>query len=374
MKTLICFGTRPEAIKMAPVIHELRRQNLDFEVCVSGQHREMLDQVLEFFELVPTYDLELMQPDQSLNDFSSRLFKHFDEVLKKSKPDVVLVHGDTTTSTVIAMAAFYRNIPVAHVEAGLRTFDPHAPFPEEINRQLTARIAAYHFAPTPKARENLLKENIQEQKIFVTGNTIVDAVNNGRCRLNTLDANLLKREAGLENLNLNNFILLTGHRRENFGKGFENLCEAVKELVEEYRDLHIIFPVHLNPNVKKQIFNKLADVDRVHLIKPVTYPIMLWLIEKSLFIISDSGGIQEEAPAFGKKVLVTREFSERMEGVEAGFSILVGTNKERLIAEASLLLNEVQYDPNVKNPYGDGNAASKIVEILKRNFITKISK
>ena len=368
MKYLICFGTRPEAIKMAPVIHELRRQRITFEVCASGQHREMLEQVLEFFEIIPHHDLKLMQPDQSLNNFSSKLLSELDSVLKESQPDLVLVHGDTTTSSISAIAAFHRGIPVAHVEAGLRTFNPYAPYPEEINRQLTARIAKYHFAPTQKAKENLLKENVEEENIFVTGNTVVDALFEGRQRLRTWDKLSLKNKLGLEQPNMRNFVLVTGHRRENFGKGFQNICEALVELLKEYPELHIIFPVHLNPNVKQLVFSILASVERMHLLEPVGYPEMIWLMDNCSFIISDSGGIQEEAPAFGKKVLVTREFSERMEGVEAGYSVLVGTNKEKLIAEATLLLNNPVHIERGQNPFGDGTAAKKIIRILQEHF------
>ena len=352
---------------MAPVIQELRRQNLFFEVCVSGQHREMLEQVLEFFEIAPTYDLKLMRADQSLNNFSSKLLKDFDKVLEESQPDLTLVHGDTTTSSIAAITSFHRGIPVAHVEAGLRTFNPAAPFPEEINRQITARIAAYHFAPTSKARENLLLENIQEENIHVTGNTVVDALLDGRQRLRNWDEGILKQKIGLEQADMSNYVLVTGHRRENFGRGFANLCEAIIELLEENSNLHFVFPVHLNPNVKQQVFSILADVERVHLIEPVGYPEMIWLMENCIFIISDSGGIQEEAPAFGKKVLVTREFSERMEGVKAGYSILVGTNKQKIISEASLLLTNPQKDLDVENPYGNGKAAERIVEILMKH-------
>lgn len=365
-KILLCFGTRPEAIKMAPIIHELKRQNLHFEVCVSGQHREMLDQVLELFGIIPTYDLKLMRPDQSLNNFSSKLLTAFDKVLEESEPDLVLVHGDTTTSSISAIAAFHRGIPVAHVEAGLRTFNSQAPFPEEINRQLTARIASYHFAPTQKALENLLLENVEKEKIFITGNTIVDAVLEGKERLLRLNKQVLKKKLGLENVDLTNYILLTGHRRESFGKGFEDICEAVIEIVERHKDLRIIFPVHLNPNVKQQVYSRLAEVERVHLIEPVGYLEMVWLMENCSFIISDSGGMQEEAPAFWKKVLVTREVSERMEGVEAGYSILVGTNKVKIISEASHLLNNSSVNLEVRNPYGDGRAAEKIVNILQK--------
>ena len=353
---------------MAPVIHELGTKGLNFEVCVSGQHREMLEQVLEFFEITPTYDLKLMQPDQSLNNFSSKLLTAFDKVLEESEPDLVLVHGDTTTSSITAIGAFHRRIPVAHVEAGLRTFNPAAPFPEEINRQLTARIADYHFAPTAKARENLLLENVKENKIFVTGNTVVDALLQGRQRLKTWDGGSINDKLGPEQVHMRNYILVTGHRRENFGEGFNNLCEALVELVGKYPDLHIVFPVHLNPNVKQQVASLLANVERVHLIEPVSYPEMLWLMDNCSFIISDSGGVQEEAPAFGKKVLVTREFSERMEGVEAGYSVLVGTNKEKLIAEARLLLSNPVHIESGQNPYGDGIAAKKIVKILQENF------
>lgn len=356
---------------MAPVIQELRRQKLNFEICVSGQHREMLEQVLDFFEVAPTYNMKLMEPDQSLNSFSAKLLTAFDKVLEESKPDLVLVHGDTTTSTLAAIASFHRQIPVAHVEAGLRTFNPAAPFPEEINRQLTARIASYHFAPTPKAKENLLLENVDEEKIFVTGNTIVDALLDGSRRISQNHdwvKDFLKDTIGLEQDITGKYVLLTGHRRENFGKGFENLCEAIVELVEKYPDLHIIFPVHLNPNVRQQVFNKLGKVERIHLIDPVNYPTMLWLMKHCIFIISDSGGIQEEAPTFGKKVLVTRDFSERMEGVEAGYSILTGTNREKIVAEASLVLDRSQTDLAFENPYGDGRAAIKIIGILTKNF------
>lgn len=365
MKILLCFGTRPEAIKMAPVIYELDRQEIEYEICVSAQHREMLDHVLEFFEITPDYDLDLMRPNQSLNYLSGTLLLAFDQILEKSKPDLVIVHGDTTTSSIVSMASFHRKIPVAHVEAGLRTFNPDAPFPEEINRQLTARIATFHFAPTEGAKQNLVSENIATDKIFITGNTIVDALQIGKHKLKNLDSHSLKTQVGLQGVDLQNYILITGHRRENVGQGFKIVCEAIIDLVQSFPELSVVFPTHLNPNVRESVIKKLENIERVFLIEPVCYPGMLWLMSNCNFIISDSGGVQEEAPTFKKKVLVTREVSERMEGVEAGFASIVGINKEKILAEAHSIINDPVSFLHINNPYGDGNAAKRIVDILK---------
>ena len=364
MRILVCFGTRPEAIKMVPVIYELRKHKVECTICVTAQHREMLDQVLDFFGIVPHYDLGLMSPDQSLNKLSGEIIASFDNVLTEVKPDILMVHGDTTTSVMAAWAAFHRQIQVAHVEAGLRTFNVKFPFPEEVNRQITARLTSYHFAPTVQARENLLRENIAENKIFITGNTIVDAVKLGVSRLDKINESKLISETGTLP---SRFILVTGHRRESFGKGFEQLCDAILEIAKT-EEIDFLYPVHLNPNVKDHVYKKLGDTPNIHLIPPVSYPAMLYLLKNCEFIISDSGGIQEEAPAFGKKVLVTRDCSERMEGVEAGFSILVGTGKEKIVKETSLLLKASDKKEAFNNPYGDGKAAMRIVKIIKENF------
>ncbi|OSS38287.1 UDP-N-acetylglucosamine 2-epimerase [Christiangramia flava JLT2011] len=352
---------------MAPLIYELKRQQLDCKVCVTAQHREMLDQVLKFFEIVPDYDLDLMRADQSLNTLSGKILISIDNVLSKVKPDLLIVHGDTTTSVMAAWAAFHRKIKVAHVEAGLRTFNSLSPFPEEINRQITARLTDYHFAPTIKARDNLLLENIPKNDIYMTGNTIVDAVSLGILKLQNIDESEIISETGILP---KRFILVTGHRRESFGKGFELICEALIQITKTEK-IDIIYPVHLNPYVKNHVYKKLENIENIHLINPVSYPTMLYLLKNCEFIISDSGGIQEEAPAFGKKVLVTRDFSERMEGVEAGLSILVGTSKEKIIKEVSLLLKASKSKASFNNPYGDGKAAKRIVKIIIENLGVK---
>ncbi|MDT0648859.1 non-hydrolyzing UDP-N-acetylglucosamine 2-epimerase [Autumnicola edwardsiae] len=384
MKTLLCFGTRPEAIKMAPVIRELKKQKIAFKVCVTAQHREMLDQVLDFFEITPDYDLDLMKAGQTLNGLSASIFIGMDEVLddwlglrrfdRLSETDgnglrqahshnIVLVHGDTTTACMIAQAAFHRQIKVGHVEAGLRTYNKTSPFPEEINRQLISRIADVHFTPTKKASANLLKEQISKDQIVLTGNTVIDALHwaAGKLAGKSLSQEIIELEALLSIEK--KLILVTGHRRENFGGGLEEVGEALLELSLN-DDVEIIYPVHLNPKVKEPVNHLLGDKKNIHLISPVAYPTMLWLMQRAEVIISDSGGIQEEAPAFGKPVLVTREYSERMEGVEAGFSVLVGTNKQKIIEETIRLLQNPP-DLNKKpNPYGDGKAAERIVEFL----------
>jgi len=363
LKILLCFGTRPEAIKMAPVIHELKKQKLDFKVCVTAQHREMLDQVLDFFEIVPNYDLDLMKPNQSLNQLSAKILKEIDLVLEREHPELVLVQGDTTSAAMVSLAAFHRGIKVGHVEAGLRTYNKTAPFPEEVNRQITARIADWHFAPTTKASANLLKEQISKENICTTGNTVVDAL---EWAIKKMESEPLGEEIQKIQALLNpnkKLILVTGHRRENFGKGLNNICEALLELSKR-KDVELLYPVHLNPNVTGPVQELLGSQRNIHLIAPVSYPSMLWLMQQGSLIISDSGGIQEEAPTFKKPVLVTREVSERMEGVEAGFSFLVGTDKNKILEETIRLLENPPDFKGIINPYGDGKAAFRIVEYL----------
>jgi UDP-N-acetylglucosamine 2-epimerase (non-hydrolysing) len=367
LKILVCFGTRPEAIKMAPVIHELKKHNLDFKVCVTAQHREMLDQVLDFFEIVPDYDLDLMQPNQSLNELSAKILKEIDLVLEREKPELVLVQGDTTSAAMVSLAAFHCRIRVGHIEAGLRTYNKTAPFPEEVNRQITARIADFHFPPTTRAFANLLKEQIPKEHICTTGNTVVDAL---EWAIKKMEFEPLSEEIQKIKTLLNpnkKLILVTGHRRENFGRGIIHLCEALLEL-SKTDNVELIYPVHLNPNVSGPVKELLGNKNNIHLIAPVLYPTMLWLIQKCSLIISDSGGIQEEAPTFKKPVLVTREFSERMEGVEAGFSFLVGTDKNKMLKKAICLLNHPPDFKNTANPYGDGKAAFKIIEFLRHRI------
>lgn len=373
MKILLCLGTRPEAIKMAPLYHKLcqlelvedKKSSLNVKVCVTAQHREMLDQVLEFFEITPHYDLDLMQPNQSLNQLSARIIHQMDGVLQAESPDWVLVHGDTTTSTLVALAAFHRGIKVGHVEAGLRTYNKQAPFPEELNRQLTSRMVDLHFAPTDKAVQHLLKEGIAENSIFKVGNTVVDAV---EWALNKM-AKGYKNKAIDELKKLLNptkkLIVVTGHRRENFGQGFLNVCEGLVEL-NKCSDVEIIYPVHLNPNVQKPVYELLANKKNIHLVAPVEYPVMMWLMQQASLIISDSGGIQEEAPSFKKPVLVTRQLTERPEGVEKGWSVLVGIDKDKIVNETRKILDTAIEFDKMENPYGDGKACERIVKkILK---------
>lgn len=361
MQILMCFGTRPEAIKMAPLYHELQKNNFDVKVCVTAQHREMLDQVLEFFKIVPDYDLDLMQPDQTLNRLSASILFKMDEVLTAVKPDLVLVHGDTTTSAMVALSAFHLGIKVGHVEAGLRTYNKLAPFPEEINRQFTSIIADIHFTPTAAATQNLLKEGIHQEAIVETGNTVIDAL------LWTIDKIEDEHYSHLEIENLKKIlpvhkkmVLVTGHRKENFGEGFVNLCEALLT-VSKRDDVAIVYPVHLNPNVKDIVYEKLASKTNIYLIPPVSYPAFVWLMQQSFLIVTDSGGIQEEAPTLGKPVLVTRTVSERPEGVAAGFSVLVGTEQQIIKDNIDLILNCFSGFKNQINPYGMGLASKRIV-------------
>lgn len=380
-KVMLVFGTRPEAIKMAPLVKEFQKHPERFEtiVCVTGQHREMLDQVLHIFEIKPDYDLNIMKQGQDLYDVTARVLIGMRDVLKEAQPDVVLVHGDTTTSTAAALAAFYQQIPVGHVEAGLRTHNIYSPWPEEMNRQITGRIATYHFAPTPLSRQNLLAEGVKEDQITVTGNTVIDAlymVVDKIRRDKSLDAELeaLLKDAGYDVNRLANgkkLVLITGHRRENFGDGFIHMCTAIKDLTKKYPDVDFVYPMHLNPNVRKpihEVFGEdLSNLGNMFFIEPLEYLSFVYLMEKSTVVLTDSGGIQEEAPGLGKPVLVMRDTTERPEALEAGTVKLVGTNYERIVHEVSELIeNQEYYDRMSKavNPYGDGLACRRIVEMI----------
>lgn len=389
-KIMLVFGTRPEAIKMAPLVKELEKYTEDFQtiVCVTGQHRQMLDQVLQLFEITPDYDLNIMQQGQDLYDVTSRVLLGMRDVLKEVQPDVVLVHGDTTTSTAAALAAFYQQIPVGHVEAGLRTHNIYSPWPEEMNRQITGRIATYNFAPTPLSRQNLLEEKVSEASITVTGNTVIDAlywVVDKIKKDEALSAELkgVLATAGYDINRLNNgkkLVLITGHRRENFGDGFINMCTAIRDLTQKYPDVDFVYPMHLNPNVRKPIQEVFSGLDSLSLgegwgeasnmffIEPLEYLSFVYLMEKSTIVLTDSGGIQEEAPGLGKPVLVMRDTTERPEALEAGTVKLVGTNYDKIVSEVSALLDDVvYYDAMSKavNPYGDGLACGRIVYAFK---------
>lgn len=371
-KALFIFGTRPEAIKMAPVIHFFKQHpdKIETKVCITAQHREMLDQVLDFFEIVPDYDLDLMQKGQNLFGLSARILNALYPVLNEYKPDLILVHGDTTTTMMGSLAGFYNGAKIGHVEAGLRTFNKKAPFPEEINRQITARVADLHFAPTDTAKQNLLKENITETAIAITGNTVIDALHWGLDKLNDYqDEEIQSLERILQPQK--KLILVTGHRRENFGEGFINICKALKQIATTHPDVQIIYPVHLNPNVQKPVYDLLGDVDNIRLINPLSYPSFLWLMNQSYMILTDSGGIQEEAPSLGKPVLVLRETTERPEAVAARTVLLVGTDKEKIISKTNeLLTGSTLYDKMKKshNPYGDGKASKRIFDFTVKNL------
>ena len=370
VKILAVFGTRPEAIKMAPVIRALEG-NFDIKLCVTAQHRQMLDQVLELFKITPDYDLDIMQPGQDLFDISSNVLLGIKKVLQIEKPDLVLVHGDTTTTMITAMAAFYLQIPVSHVEAGLRTHNINTPFPEELNRQITSRITTLHFAPTKIARQNLLNEKVPDSQIHVTGNTVVDALLSmvEKARIVNFSDSILKKMPFLkkEKKDLARIILVTGHRRENFGLGFEEICHALSIIANENPNIQIVYPVHLNPNVREPVNRILSNLNNVHLIEPIEYLTFIKLMDLSHLILTDSGGIQEEAPSLGKPVLVMRDTTERPEAVEAGTVKLVGTNKNEIVKMVNLLLTDsVLYKQMSKahNPYGDGKASSIICNVL----------
>ena len=364
-KLLFIFGTRPEAIKMAPIIHACRKHpdRLQIKVCLTGQHREMLDQVMRFFELTGDYNLELMQPNQTLYDITARCLTLLQSVLREWEPDLVLVQGDTTSAFAGALAAFYAKVSIAHIEAGLRSHEKYSPFPEEINRKLISAMADLHLTPTTLATENLKKEHVAGS-IRQVGNTVIDALMYGVRKVRQA----ANHPAGIPDLASNSrLILVTGHRRESFGRPFEEICDALKELATSYTDLTIIYPVHLNPNIRDVVHARLGNIPAIHLIPPVDYSTMIWLLDHSYLVITDSGGIQEEAPALGKPVLVTRDVTERTEGIAAGTAILVGTSKEKILAYSHRLLNDpTAYDRMAKavNPYGDGTSATQIIDIL----------
>jgi len=373
MKIITIFGTRPEAIKLAPVIKELKNYSGKFRsvVCVTAQHREMLDQVLNLFEIKPDYDLNIMENNQSLFDVTTKGLNRIRRVLEKEKPDIVLVQGDATTSFVASLAAFYLKITIGHVEAGLRTNDKYQPFPEEINRKLISHIADLHFAPTEKAKSNLLSEGISKDKIFVTGNTVIDALRIIVSQQSTDENQKELKRYFLDNWQLaadnRKLILVTGHRRENFGQRLENTCHALKEIAINNADVLIVYPVHLNPNVQEPVRRILHGVKNIHLIEPLDYNCFAYLMKKSYLILTDSGGIQEEAPSLGKPVLVMRDVTERPEAVEAGAVRIIGTKKNRIASEVQLLLeNSGEHSKMVctHNPYGDGRAAQRIVGVL----------
>lgn len=370
-KVMLVFGTRPEAIKMAPLVKEYKKHPDEFDcvVCVTAQHREMLDQVLDLFDITPDYDLDIMKAGQDLYDVTSRVLLGMRDVLNESKPNLVLVHGDTSTSTAAALAAFYQRISVGHVEAGLRTHNLYSPWPEEVNRQLTARLAKYHFAPTYLAKNNLIAEGIKEEDILVTGNTVIDALHLALDKIKSnkeLEAYLVKQicEKGFPINNSSNMILVTGHRRENHGKGFINICSALEQISQKYPNVDIVYPVHLNPNVQKPVYELLKDRLNIFLIDPLEYLPFIYLMNASKIVLTDSGGIQEEAPSLEKPVIVMRDTTERPEAVDAGTVKLVGTDTDLIVYEISRLLDDEAYYNNMakaSNPYGDGLACGRIV-------------
>ena len=373
-KILLVFGTRPEAIKMAPLVKALQKDTEHFEtrVCVTAQHRQMLDQVLEVFGITPEYDLNIMAPNQDLYDITAKVLLGLREVLKDFRPDTVLVHGDTTTSMAASLAAFYMQIPVGHVEAGLRTYNMLSPWPEEMNRQVTDRICTYYFAPTEQSRANLLQENIDAKKIFITGNTVIDAL--------LMAVDIISTTAGVKEkmakelqekgytVGDREYILVTGHRRENFGDGFLHICKAIKELAALHPEMDIVYPVHLNPNVQKPVYELLSGLSNVYLISPLDYLPFIYTMQHSTLLLTDSGGVQEEAPSLGKPVLVMRDTTERPEAVEAGTVKLVGTNAEAIVSNVTaLLLDKEMYKrmSETHNPYGDGQACERIIAALR---------
>lgn len=375
LKVLSVFGTRPEAIKMAPLVKVLAaEQEFDAKVCVTAQHREMLDQVLELFEITPDYDLNLMQAGQDLYDITTNVLLGLRDVLKEFQPDIVLVHGDTATTFAATLAAFYQQIPVGHVEAGLRTGNMYSPWPEEANRVLTGRIAAVHFAPTDRNKKTLLNDHVPEDTITVTGNTVIDALQwvvNKIESSNELKNNIYTtlKQAGLDTAALDNrYVLVTGHRRENFGSGFESICQALQDLATANPITHFIYPVHLNPNVQEPVKRLLGGLNNVHLIKPLGYEPFVYLMQQAYLVLTDSGGVQEEAPGLGKPVLVMRDTTERPEAIEAGTVKLVGTDAELIVSEVQELLDDTQIYQRMSaahNPYGDGKASKRIVDFIK---------
>jgi UDP-N-acetylglucosamine 2-epimerase (non-hydrolysing) len=380
-KILSVFGTRPEAIKMAPLVKELEKNKdiIDSKVCVTAQHREMLDQVLEIFDIHPDYDLDIMKPNQDLYEITSRVLLKMRDVLDDYKPDMVLVHGDTTTSTTAALAAFYKQIAVGHIEAGLRTGNIYSPWPEEMNRKMTGALSTWHFAPTQLARENLRTENVKEANIFVTGNTVIDALYLAASKISSspeLEQSIIEElnnlfHADLASVLNSKYILVTGHRRENFGDGFIHICESLQEIAREFPEVNIVYPVHLNPNVKGPVYDLLKGFKNIHLIQPLSYLPFIYLLERCYFVLTDSGGIQEEAPSFGKPVLVMRNTTERPEAVHAGTVKLVGTDKDKIVTETRRLIQEQSYYNSMAeahNPYGDGKACERIISQLHKSY------
>lgn len=374
-KILIVFGTRPEAIKMAPLVKEFEKhpETFDTRVCVTAQHREMLDQVLTFFDIQPQYDLNLMKPGQNLFGLTAAIITELKPVLDDFKPDYVFVHGDTTTTMASSIAGFYGGAKVCHIEAGLRTHNKYAPFPEEINRQITGRVADYHFAPTEASRENLLKENIDSNTIVVTGNTVIDALLHSVEKVKQEPSELVKQLD--TDLNGADLLLVTGHRRENHGDGFIRICEALKTVALERPKVQIVYPVHLNPKVLEPVNRILGDIANIRLIEPLAYHDFIWMMDRAKIIITDSGGVQEEAPSLGKPVLVMRDTTERPEAVDAGTVILVGTDTDKIIKETFTLLDDEEHFKEMSgrhNPYGDGKACSRIVAYMKELELEEI--
>jgi UDP-N-acetylglucosamine 2-epimerase (non-hydrolysing) len=373
-KILLVFGTRPEAIKMAPLVKEFQKDTLNFEtkVCVTAQHREMLDQVLDLFKIIPEYDLNIMKPGQNLCNITSSILLKIKPVLEGFKPDVVLVHGDTATTFATSLAAYYQKIKIGHVEAGLRTGDLYSPWPEEGNRKLTGVLTDYHFSPTNTSKNNLLNEGVRKSSVFVTGNTVIDTLQLVVSRIKNDETLRLKIEntifqSGFQELD-SKFILVTGHRRENFGQGFLNICNALKILADRNPDINILYPVHLNPNVRKPVNEKLSNISNIKIVEPFQYEEFIYLMSKSYLILTDSGGIQEEAPSLGKPVLVMRDTTERPEAVEAGTVKLVSSDQNNIVEEVQNLLDdssEYQKMSKAHNPYGSGNASKIILKILR---------
>ena len=368
-KYLFIFGTRPEAIKLAPLIKALEKnKKVQVLACITGQHREMLTQVLRFFQIKPKYNLKLMRKNQTLSEFTTRALPRLEKVINKYRPDYIVVQGDTTTALCGALAGYYKKIPVMHIEAGLRSSNKYAPYPEELNRKLISHLADYHFAPTKSAVANLKKENIIKN-VFITGNTVIDALFSG---MKIIKKNLRIYEKYFSFLDMNKkIILVTGHRRESFGKQFEDICLALRDIAAKHSDVQIVYPVHLNPHVRKPVYKILKGIKNVYLLKPLAYPYLLWLLSKCCFVLTDSGGIQEEAPSLGKPVLVLRKVTERSEGIKAGNAKLVGTERGSIGRNVSVLLtNKATYSKMLKvaNPYGDGKAVKRILKIMERIY------
>ncbi len=366
-KVLVCFGTRPEAIKLAPLVKEFsKRPSFSTRVCVTAQHREMLDQVLELFEIRPDHDLNLMRPNQTLEELTRAILRSVTEVLLAEKPELVVVQGDTTTAFAVGLAAFYQAIEVVHVEAGLRTKDKYAPFPEEMNRKMVSCLADWHFAPTTRAREALLREDYPEERVFAVGNTVIDALIEVVEKTRQRDAEIRSSLPMIDGDR--RLLLITGHRRENFGEGFESICGAIRRIAQNNPDMDIVYPVHLNPNVQKPVKSILGGLGNVHLLAPQDYLRFVWLLDRSAIVLTDSGGVQEEAPSLGKPVLVMREVTERPEAVEAGVAKLVGTDPELIVSSVQTLIDDpTQYDKmsRAQNPYGDGTSSVKIADVLE---------